>query len=200
MKYAVLFSSVVSLLGVSAVQAQDTVVSPPSGVVGTSSDGKSMEAFDAVEVEAKVVSVDKKKRQLKLKPASGEEMTVTAGDEIQNFDKIKKGDLLRVSYMESLALELKKGGGEPLMRTEESEMDRAKKGEKPAGVASQTVKARGNVIKVDQKNQQVTVQGPQKIVVLQIPQPDVMKNIKVGDQIEATYTEAMAVSIESVKK
>jgi hypothetical protein len=38
-------------------------------------------------------------------------MTVTAGPEVKNFDKLKVGDQVDLQYIEALTLELKKGGG-----------------------------------------------------------------------------------------
>lgn len=169
-------------------------------VVVTQTGQNSIEAVSATEVEAKVVKVDKKKRLLTLKKQSGEEVTINVDPEVQNFNQIKKGDILRVSYLESLAWELKKKNQDPIQVTEDTDLVRAAPGQKPGAMASKKITATGTVTKVDEKNHSVTVKGPKRTIVLQVPKPEVFKNIKVGDQIEATYTEALAISIDSVKK
>ncbi|WP_413288490.1 hypothetical protein [Bdellovibrio sp. HCB337] len=161
---------------------------------------RGVESVNAIEAQAKVVSIDKKKRTLKLKSEDGSEHTVTAGEEVQNFDKIKKGDTIRVSYLESLVWELKKGSKEPITVTTSSDFSRAAPGQKPGAVATEKVVARGVVTKVDTAKQSITVKGPENTLTLPIRRADIFKDIKVGDQIEATYSEAMAISVESVKK
>lgn len=159
-----------------------------------------VEAKKAVEVEAEVVSVNKKTREIKLKAADGEVTSMIAGDEVRNFEQIKKGDRLKVRYFESLMLELKQGGTAPVAVSESTDVERSRTGEKPGGMVSSKVTARGTVTSIDKKNQSVTVKGPQKTVVLHVAKKDLFDKIKKGDQIEATYSEALAVSVESVKK
>ncbi|MDG0816872.1 hypothetical protein [Bdellovibrio svalbardensis] len=159
-----------------------------------------VEAKETVEVEAEVVSVNKKTREIKLKSSDGEVTSMIAGDEVKNFAQIKKGDRLKVRYFESLMLELKKGGAAPVAVTETSDISRASMGQKPGGMASAKVTARGTVMSLDAKTQSVTVKGPQRSVVLHVAKKDIFDKIKKGDQIEATYSEALAISVESVKK
>lgn len=188
--------TVSTLLAFTAFADEPTKV--PNEVTATTRDG--VQAVNAIEAQAKVVSIDKKKRSLKVKTEDGREVTLHAGEEIQNFDKIKKGDMIRVSYLESLTWELKKGSDAPISVTQSSDVSRAAPGQKPGAVATDKITARGVVTKVDQKNESITVKGPNRTVVLKVPKPDLLKEIKVGDKIEATYSEAMAISVDSVKK
>jgi Cu/Ag efflux protein CusF len=159
-----------------------------------------VEASNTIEVEAQVVGIDKKTRELKLKAPNGDTTTIKAGDEVENFAQIKKGDRLKVRYLESLTLELKQGGGAPIVVSDTSDLVRAQPGQKPSAVASTKVTAVGTIQKIDKKNQSVTVKGPNRTVNLHVQKKDIFDRLKVGDQIEATYLEAVAVSVESVKK
>ncbi|MNU04753.1 hypothetical protein D3C72_2492990 [compost metagenome] len=58
----------------------------------------------------------------------------------------------------------------------------------------------GTITKLDKKTQEVTVKGPKKTVVIHVQKKDVFDTLKKGDQIEATYVEALAVSIQPVRK
>jgi hypothetical protein len=62
------------------------------------------------------------------------------------------------------------------------------------------VKITGDVIAVDAKKQTVKVRGPRRTVDLNVKDPEQFKLIKVGDQIEATFVEAIALSVEPAKK
>jgi hypothetical protein len=52
------------------------------------------------------------------------------------------------------------------------------------------------VVAVDAKRQVITLRGPKRTVELKVRDPNQFKLVKVGDQVEATYTEALAVSVE----
>jgi len=51
---------------------------------------------------------------------------------------------------------------------------------------------------VDTKTHQVTLKGPNQTVDLYVEDPAQLKLIKVGDQIEAVYTQAVAITVEPV--
>jgi Cu/Ag efflux protein CusF len=57
-----------------------------------------------------------------------------------------------------------------------------------------------NVTAVDAKTQTVTLKGPKRTVDLKVPDPGQFKLIKVGDQIQAVYTEALALAVEPAPK
>ena len=56
------------------------------------------------------------------------------------------------------------------------------------------------MIAVDQKTQMVTLRGPKQDSRPPRGRPGKLKLIKVGDQIEAVYTQALAVAVEPKKK
>jgi hypothetical protein len=150
----------------------------------------------AVSISARVEAIDKAQRQVTLKGPKGNVQTVTAGPEVRNFDQIKVGDMVVVRYLESLTLTLKKDGKELRSKTETEDAARAKAGEKPAGIAGRQVEVTADVIATDAKTQTLTLKGPNQTVQLKVPDPGQFKLVKVGDQIQAVYTEAVALSVE----
>ncbi|WP_413580689.1 hypothetical protein [Bdellovibrio sp. HCB288] len=160
----------------------------------------SMEGTQAIEVEAKVIEVNRKTREITLKPKDGESMTVKVGDEVRNFDKINRGDMLRIRYLESLALELKKQGTAENMRDRSAEIVRSKPGQKPGGMVVEKVSAIGTITNVDKKKKNVTIKGPERSVTVQVQDKSILDQLKKGDQIEIEYTQAMAVSVETIKR
>ena len=154
-------------------------------------------AARTVEVSAQVVGIDKATRTLKLKGAKGEVVDVVASAEVKRFDEIKVGDSIVARYLESLTLELKKApvaAGDVKVREGAA---RSKPGEKPAGGAARQVSAIAEVVAVDPAKSTITIKGPTgNITTLNVQNPDQFKVVKQGDQIEVTYTQALALSLE----
>ena len=170
------------------------------GAVVTSEPGKAS-IVRAAEMSAQVVAIDKASRTVTLKGPKGKVVDLVAGDEVKNFDQIKLGDFVVARYAEALTLELKKTkvkAGEP---TVTEAVARAKPGERPAGAVTREVTAIADVIGVDAKKSTITLKGPRgNVVTLNVQNPDQFKVVKKGDQVEVTYTEALAVSVEPAPK
>jgi Cu/Ag efflux protein CusF len=165
------------------------------GAVQTSP-GKA-KAVATIKASATVEAVDKATRTVTLKLPKGESRAFAVGEEVRNFDQIKVGDKLNVAYLESLTLELKKDGKAIVGRTETMDVDRAAPGQKPGGGARREVTAVADVVGVDAAAKTVSVKNKAgDILVLNVRDPEQLKLIKKGDQIQATYTEAVAVSME----
>jgi hypothetical protein len=155
---------------------------------------------DAIRITASVEAIDKDKRLVTLKGPEGNSVVVHAGPEVRNFDQIKVGDLVVVQYIEALTLELKPGGGAMREKIERENVAVAKPGERPGAVGGRQVTVIADVIALDAKKQSVRLRGPKRIVDLKVKDPNQFKLIKVGDQIEATFTEAAAISVEPAPK
>ena len=155
----------------------------------------------AAEVSAQVVSVDKKTRTVGLKGPKGHVVEVVAGDEVRNFDQIKVGDFVMVRMMQSLALELQKvkSNASGIKVTEGAV--KSEPGQQPAAGAAREITAIAKVTAVDPKGKTISLRGPRgNVVKLDVQNPDQFKVVKVGDEVQVTYTEAAAVSVEPGKK
>jgi len=155
---------------------------------------------DVKKISASVEAIDAANRVLTLKGPRGNVFDLAAGPEVKNFDQIRVGDYLVVRYVQALTMELKKGGAGIRSRTEGERSAAAQPGERPAAGAARRVTVVADVTAVNKKQQTVTLRGPKRTVELKVRDPEQFKLIKVGDQIEATYTEAAAISIEPAKK
>ena len=173
---------------------------PAVGAAVVSERGKAA-IVRAAEISAKVIGIDKATRTLTLKGPKGNVVDIVAGDEVKNFDQIKLGDLVVARYAQALTLELKKtkvAGGDIAVREEAA---KAKPGERPAVVGARQVTAIADVIAVDPKKSTITLKGPRgNEVTLDVRNPDQFKVVKKGDQVEVTYTEALALSVEPAPK
>jgi len=169
-----------------------------SAMVGTAP-GKAA-AVETMKMTATITAIDKATRDVTLKGPQGNEVVVTAGPEVKNFDQLKVGDQVNLNYIEALTLELKKGGGMVVQRTEKAGAGAAKPGEKPGAAAGRQVTVVADVVAVDPAKQVVTLKGPQRTVDLKIRDPEQFKRVAKGDQVEATYTQAVAIAVEPAKK
>jgi hypothetical protein len=165
------------------------------GATGVASVPGKAAAVSIAEITATVTAVDKASRTVTLKGPKGNEVDVVAGDQVKNFDQIKVGDQVTAQYQESLTLELKKTKGK-LDATEKAGAVRAAPGERPAGAVGRQVTVLADVVKVDQPNSIISLKGPKgRVVDLKVRNQDHFKVVKVGDQVEAVYTEAMAIAV-----
>jgi hypothetical protein len=106
------------------------------------------------------------------------------------------GDVVNVQYTEAITLNLKKGSG--LRSAEGTEtVDRAPPGAKPGGTVARQVTIMADVVAVNHKTNTVTLKGPQgNMVDVIVEDPEQIKHIKKGDQVQAVYSQAMAISVE----
>jgi len=153
-----------------------------------------------VKLTATITAIDVATRDVTLKGPQGNEVTVTAGPAVKNFANMKVGDQVDVQYVEALTLELKKGGGLVVGRTEQAGAMGAKPGATPAGTVGRQVTIVADVVGVDAAKQVVTLKGPKRTVDLKVADPEQFKRIAKGDQVEATYTQALAIAVEPAKK
>ena len=183
-----------------AVAVAGPVTAQTGAVMAGSAPGKAGVA-QTVKLTATITAIDKATRDVTLKGPQGNEMTVTVGPDVKNFANMRVGDQVDAQYVEAVTLELKKGGGQTVARTEQAGVKGAKPGEQPAGMAGRQVTIIADVIAVDPTKQSVTLRGPQRTISLTVADPEQFKRIAKGDQVEATYTQAFAIAVEpSAKK
>ncbi len=174
-------------------------IAQTTGTVAGSAPGK-VGVAETVKVTATITAIDKATRDITLKGPKGNEVTLTAGPDVKNFDQLKVGDQVNVQYVEALTLELKKGGGMAVARTDSTGAAGAKPGDKPAGVVGRQVTIVADVVDVNPAKQSITLKGPNRTVDLVVADPAQFKLIAKGDQVEAKYTQALAITVEPAAK
>jgi hypothetical protein len=157
-------------------------------------------AEDAAVAVATVVAVDEKTRNITLKGPEGDKWTFTAGPEVRNFDQIKRGDRIIVSYYEGFAVALGPKGSGAKEKVSAMEVTQAKPGEKPGVRITGTTLAVGTVKAVDKKNRTVTLQGAERTVTLEVSEDVDLSKVKVGGTAEAVYIQSYAVQMVPAPK
>jgi hypothetical protein len=193
------FSLALIALAPSAVLAQSQLTASGGAVLSSTAPGKRTDERVA-QISASVEAVDAANRTVTLQGSNGELITVGVGPDVKNFDQIKAGDFVFVRYFQGLTLELKRGGKATVERTESTAGETAQPGERPATGGARQIHVVADVVALDSKTQTVTLRGPTRVVDLQVLDPKQFALVSVGDQVEATYTEAAAISVEPAPK
>jgi len=163
----------------------------------TSAPGK-VKATQTIKMYATVVSINYSYREVQLMDENGKLHDITVGDDVRNFDQVKVGDKLNIEYTEAISIQLKKRGTATPGAMEQQAMVRAPGGAKPGAAVGRQVTAIATVVAIDTKKQEVTLKGPQgNEYDLSVTDPAQLKLVKKGDEVEVTYTEALAISVQS---
>jgi hypothetical protein len=144
---------------------------------------------------ATVEKIDKDKGLITLKGAGGKSLDVKAGPGI-NLDKLRVGDRVNTAYFDEVAVDIRNASpGAPTMTT---------KAVQRAGVTAMQSTVTSRIIHVDAAKNTVTIKGPKaEEHTLKVTDPDLqsrLKDVKPGDKLDVTYTQAVAVSVEPAKK
>lgn len=154
-----------------------------------------------VTATATVQAIDLDKRVVTLKGPEGNVFDVTVGKEARNLPQVKVGDEVTVKYYEALSATVYKKGEAPQVEGATEGLARTKPGEKPGGVAGRQMTVTATVEAIDMKKPTVTLKGSEgKLLTVKIKDRKNLENVKVGDEVVLTYTEALAISVEKAKK
>jgi hypothetical protein len=153
----------------------------------------------SVSATATIMAIDKTSRLVTLKDEKGVEDTVSVGPEVKRFDELNVGDKVKITYTESLVLQVRKPGDPAPTAGDTAGVGRATSGP-PGAVAARQQTTSVEVLAIDQKAPSITVKTADgRTVVRKVENAKYLEGVKVGDKIDITYTQAMALEIEPVK-
>jgi Cu/Ag efflux protein CusF len=176
---------------------------PPGPTVATASTSTEKGGARSAEVTvtATVVKIDAKQRLVTLRGPDGATETIRVGDQARNLAQVKVGDEVVVTYLQSVAFEVVKPGEAKLGATAQEGAGRAELGEKPGGVAARVVTIVADIAKLDRKNGQAVLRGPKgETMTVNVENPENFDKVKVGDRVEITLTEAIAIDVQPAPK
>lgn len=167
---------------------------PPSG---DAQRGSGAFADNLVEGEATIVTLDRGTRLVTLRNDAGEVTTVKAPADA-DLSRVKTGDRVGVAYYESVAINLA-DPNTPLGTTGAVVTERAAPSQLPGRAVGETVVVTAEVTAIDLSRNTVTFRGPEgNLRTVPVRDPDLqvrLHNLKVGDMLRFTFTEAVAVRI-----
>ena len=151
---------------------------------------------EAVTITATVEKIDLKNRLVTLKGPEGNQVTIHVDKRVKNLPQVKKGDQVTVDYFESVAIDLRKPG-EPPEVAAAGGVATAKPGEMPGGIALRRIRVTAKVSAIDPAKSVVTLTGPRgNAFPVKVKDPSRLEQLKVGDDVDVTYTEALAIAVK----
>lgn len=181
-----------SVLG-SALGLMGCASTGPKGSVETKREHDALVTVEAMDVPNRLVTV---------RTAGGESVTFYVDKSVKTFPQAAVGDQVRVRYVESFALTLRKPG-DAIQGYEVTEETARPKPGQPAGETATEVKTTVKIEAVEQHGGKVTFTGPRGRRAVQINNPsmrDYASKLRPGDTVEVTYREALALSLEKVSR
>lgn len=173
-----------------AAPAPHAAAAPSNPVAGTVGE-------ETVTATATVRAVNMKTRHVTLEGADGKRFTVVAGPEVRNLAQVKKGDVLKITYRESIAYQVNKPGKTMPGASTSTDVSRAPLGAKPAGSVTNTVTVRATIAAIDKAKSEVSLRNADgKVTAVKVKDPTKLDQVAVGDVVDITYTEALALAVE----
>jgi Cu/Ag efflux protein CusF len=154
---------------------------------------------DTITVSGTVEAIDHTSRVLTLKNEDGEFVTVDVAPDVKRFPEIKVGDTVTARYYDNVTVRLKKPG-EAAVNTESAAVTPGGGAKPGATVATQRTMT-AVVEAIDPKVPSITFKGPKGWKYSRrVLDKNVLKQVKVGDQVDFTWTEAVMLEVTAPKK
>jgi hypothetical protein len=161
-----------------------------------------MNISETVELSAVVSKIDVPKRKLTLRGEAGDEVTIDVDPAVRNLPQVKVGDKVVARYYEGLVADLRKPT-DPASAAVEVADAVAQPGQRPGASVGTRLTIPVTITAVDTTTNVVSFYGESREVrSLAVVRPEAkafIKQLKPGDQVVVTYTEALAVSVEPVR-
>jgi len=152
---------------------------------------------EAIELTTKIEAIDKTARLVTLKDKDGATETIYCGPEVKRFDELKVGDTVTFRYYESIAYAIRKPGQPSSLPAQTGPSVTRSEGPKPGGTIAKQETATVTVKAIDEKVPSITVVTEDaRTVSLKVEDKKNLKDVKVGDKVEVTYTEAVMISVK----
>jgi Cu/Ag efflux protein CusF len=159
---------------------------------------KPISVGDTVTESFTIEAINKTTRVVTLKDKEGNLEELFCGPEVQRFDALKVGDKVTFRYHESVVSSLRRPG-QAARPAETSGVTRTP-GAKPGGTIAQQTTATVTIQAIDVKAPSVTVKTDKgQQMSFRVENAKNLEGYKVGDTVEITYTQALAVSVEPQK-
>jgi len=169
----------------------------------TTNEGGKLKRHDAehVSLSGVVEAIDQASRSVTVRGAKGKRVDFIVSEDVKRLNEIKVGDTVRAEYIASMVAELREPTAEEKAKPVSLVVadNRAPSGSTPAGAIGAQVRAVTTVEVLDRLNQTVTVKGPAGgTKTVDVKDPARLMQLRLGDTIVLTYTEAVALAVEKV--
>lgn len=154
---------------------------------------------DSVSVTVTIEAIEQSTRTITVKDDKGIYETIQAPPDMKRFSELKVGDRITARYYDNVVVRVKKPG-ETAVDLDTASLTRGQ-GQRPSATAATQRTVTVTVTAMDPKASSVTVTGPNGYKYSRrVADKKVFAQLKVGDKLDITWTEAMLISVEPAKK
>ncbi len=161
-------------------------------------DKPSLSASRTMTMGATVEAINHETREVTLKGAEGDMVTITASPDVRNLAQVEAGDLVLAEIHEEVTIEVfanpegvQPGAGEVAAAA------RAELGEMPGGAVMDTVVITAVVEEINLEANTFKLRGPEgNVKEFAARDPENLKRADVGDLVVITVTQAMGIIVE----
>jgi hypothetical protein len=154
---------------------------------------------ETVTKTATIEAINHSTRELTLKGPEGNYVTFTVSPEVKRFDTLKVGDTIVAKYYENLVIRVKLPG--------EKDVDSATTGAapgagaKPGATVAEQRTITATITAIDPKVPSITFKGPNNwSYSSRVEDKKALAQVKVGDKVDITWTQAVLIGIEAPQK
>jgi hypothetical protein len=182
------------LLGIAAAAIASPVLAQQPQVVDAGA------AADVVTLTTKIEAVDLASRVVAVRGPLGRTVALKVDDRVKNLPQVKAGDEIVLKYVEAVAVALVKAGGGRGRTVTTPPPVSAPAGAKPGGARARQTKIVARIEKVGAQGV-LLLEGPNsRYAEVKVRDPAVLKDLKVGDDVEVTFVEALVVDVATPGK
>jgi hypothetical protein len=144
-----------------------------------------------------VEAIEQSTRTVTVKKPDGTHDMIYVPTEVKRFDTLKVGDTINARYYENIILQLKAPGEKD---TDKNERQITRAEGTSGGTAAHQRTITATITAIDPATPSITFSGPNNWTYsTRVNDKAALAKVKVGDRLDITWTEAVLVSIETVK-
>ena len=176
-------------LAVSTADASDQVTVDPQQVMSKT-----------VTENGTITAIDADKRLVTVHSQHGNDVTVRAGDDVQNFPQLRVGNTVTLIHHRGVVVDLQPAGDTDAPGAYiQEDGSRAPDGTAPGGSHVETVTVLAPIVAIDTVANTLSVKDPHgNVKVLNVEKPENQKKLaqlKIGDVLRVRFIEGTAISI-----
>lgn len=144
-----------------------------------------------------VTAVDYTNRIITFKVNDGTLVEIEVSPTVKNLKQVKVGDRVTLDYLDTMALTVKKAGGDKSARTASETVQVALHNQKPIKLKMRVMEVTATVDAINHENRVANLRLPNGIVQSYFIPRHVknLETVKKGDQVTVRYTKAICIRI-----
>lgn len=157
--------------------------------------------IETMNATATVKAINSAKREITLTLDNGKTKKFKLGPEVRNFDQIKVGDKVNITFAEALGVFVRKSDAPPSAE-ETDTVGLAPKGAKPGVLMANTTVFTAKVEAINYKKRKVTLKGPNGTLKTVKVAQEVKRfdEVKKGDDVTIRVTDALLIDVMAPQK